>query len=294
LAWLGSGLLLGTGVLVFGLVAGGNLQPWWDQSVLSRVHYVAQIDWAAFLRNLARQPFGFGLIYLWAWILIWQGRIGAGANRNAYLLVVAWLAAAFLGVCIGRRFYANYYIQVFPPVSLLAAVGLDYLTQEARRTRSKASLILSLVALLLPFLWFQARTVAHYYYLVAPEAHRQSRLWDMCVIDRRLKEITGEVKALTQLEDPIFVFGPNPEFYFLSGRPMATIFSTFDITDPAEPPYGDDERQTLKRLDSAPPILIIDSYRNLKMVDQPGWRELIARHYRLYKELSGVRLFLRN
>ena len=294
LASLGSGYLMGGGILAASLVAGGNLYPWWDQSVLSRVHYVAQIDWAAFLHNLARQPFGSGLTYLWAWILIWQGRKGAEANRDAYSLSVAWLAAAFLGVCMGRRFYANYYIQVFPPMALLAAVGLDYLTRAMRRPRFQASLVLSLVALLVPFSWFQARTFAHYYYLADPGAHSQVRLWDMCVIDRRLKDVSAEIRALTQPGEPIFVFGPNPEFYFLSGRPMATAFSTFDITDPAEPPYGDDERQTIQKLDSTPPVLIIDSCQYLKIADQPGWRELIARHYRLCNDLSGVRLFLRN
>jgi hypothetical protein len=294
LAWFGSGCLLGTGVLVFGLMAGGTLHPWWEQSVLSRVHYVTQIEWAAFLRNLARQPFAFGLIYLWAWILIWQGRKGADANRIAYRLVLAWLAAAFLGVFMGRRFYANYYIQVFPPVSLLAAVGLDHMTRAARRIRFKVPLILSLAALLPPFLWFQARTFAHCYYFFDAGVHQQVKLWDMCVIDRKLKDITSEVQALTQPGERIFVFGPNPEFYFLSGRRMATSFSTFDISDPAEPPYGDDERRTVETLDRTPPTLIIDSFRNLKMVDQPGWGGLVARHYRLYREHSGVRLFLRN
>jgi hypothetical protein len=293
LAWLACGYLSGISFLVLSLMPGGAMESWWRQSVIERLYYVGRIGWPAFLRDLAMQPLAFGAIYLWAWILIWHGRRGDYVNRTAFRFCLFWLAAACLGVMIGRRFYANYYIQVFPPVSLLAAVGLDQLLPAGPQVRPRAPLTISLVAFLLPFLWFQARTFAHYYYFIDAGAHRRATLWDMCVIDRQLREIAGEIRDLTRPEDRIFVCGPNPELYFLSGRRMATAFSTFDITDPAEPPYGDDEQRTIETLRNAPPLLIIDSLREVKMADEPGWRDLVAAHYRLYREEYGVRLFLR-
>ncbi len=293
MAWLGIGCMAGLALLLTFLLAAGVLDLWWRQAVISRIGYVGQVGWTTFLRHLGLQPFAFGLVYAWAGILIWRGRGGAAANRIAFRLILLWLAAAFLGILMGRRFYANYYIQLFPALSLLAAVGLHSLLATWGQRRSRTAVWISLAALLAPSLWFQARTFAHYYFFVDAAAHARVTLWQMCVIDRNLEKITAEIQSITRPKDRIFVFGPDPELYFLSGRLMAAAYPVFDVTDPAEPPYGDEESGTLKALEISPPPLVIDSFRNPRVADREGWRELLARHYRLYREESGMRLYLR-
>jgi hypothetical protein len=293
LAWLGCGFLAGIAALIANLVAAGTLDLWWSQSIVSRASYVEQVGWPLFLRQLARLPLVFGLIYLWAWILIWIGRQAPQGDRIARRLSLVWLAAAFLGVLMGRRFYANYFIQVFPAMSILAALGLDLALQKEWRTRLKIVTRVCLVAFLLPFLWFQARTFAHLYFFMDREAHRQVRLWDMCVIDRNLQEVSAAIRVLTRPEDPIFVWGPNPEFYFLSERRMATVYPFFDITDAAQPPYGAEEQETLDTLIQSPPALILDTFRDVKMEQKAGWNDLLVRHYRPFREMGGVRIYLR-
>lgn len=293
LAWMGFGCAAGITVMIAALASAATLHSWWNQSVVSRVHYVNQIGGATFLIHFARQPLIFGFIYLWAWILIWGGRRSADINPTAYRAAWVWLGAAFLGVIMGRRFYANYYIQVFPALSLLTAAGLDYLLRNGALKRSRIALSAAAMTLLLPFLWFQARTFAHWYFLFDDAAHRRVQMWEMCVIDRNQAEISEQIRSVTRPEDRIFVWGPDPEFYFLSGRRMATAYPFFDVMDPAQPPYGNGEKETLAALIKAPPPLIVDSFREAQMADREGWRSLLAHHYRLWREDHGVRLYLR-
>ncbi len=292
-AWMALGSLSGFALLVADLASSATLSLWWSQSVLSRIHYVNQIGGAEFLSHSIRQPLIIGLIYLWAWILIWSGRRSAEANPAAYRIAWIWLSAAFLGVIVGRRFYANYYIQVFPALSLLTAAALDHLLQNRVTRHSRFVLAAGAATLLLPFLWFQARTFAHWFFLLDPEAHRRATLWEMCVIDRNQAEISTAIRSVTGPADHIFVWGPDAGFYFLSGRPMATIYPFFDVTDPSQPPYGTEESETLKKLMNEPPPMIVDSFRNAPMADRKGWGKLLALHYSLWREEFGVRLYLR-
>src|SRR5206468_11795754 len=112
---VGAGYAAGAAMLLAYLAAQGALNAWWDQSIVDRIHYVQNFGLLAFLKQLLRQPFSFGLIYLWAWVLMVFGRKGGLQNRSAFSFLAAWLGVAFAGVMIGRRFYANYDIQMFPP-----------------------------------------------------------------------------------------------------------------------------------------------------------------------------------
>jgi hypothetical protein len=279
------------GLLLWDLASSGTLGSWWFQSVSSRVYYVNQFGWQAALQQLARQPVTFGLIYLWAWLLLWAGRHAAGAKSNRRFLLL-WLFAAFAGVFMGRRFYGNYYIQVFPALSLLSGLGLSCLLEKSmprRRVWGTATA----VAFAAVFLWFQSRTFSHWYFWVSPAAHSRATLWQMCVIDRNQAEVARIVRSATKPEDRLFVWGPTPEYYFLSGRKMATAFPFFDVMDKSQPPYGLEEQQTLDQLKRNPPAAIIDSFKNVKMAGREGWDGLLEEHYRLYHEGQGVRLYIR-
>src|SRR4029450_9583983 len=46
-----------------------------------------------------------------------------GGGRRSPLLARIWLGAAVLGAIAGGNFHPHYYIQLVPPLSLLAAVG---------------------------------------------------------------------------------------------------------------------------------------------------------------------------
>jgi hypothetical protein len=293
LLWLASGSAAGLVLFLGSLHLTASLDAWWTQSVLTRFYYVNQIGFVDSLRIWARQPFGFGLIYLWLWVLIWSGRKGITEAGTAGGFLWLWLAAALVGVAIGRRFYANYYIQAFPVLSLMAAAAFDRMLRDGIRSRHKAAVCAGIALLAVVFLWFQARTLAHWYFLFDGSAHQNTAVWDMCVIDRNLREVSKQIRRVTEPNDRIFVWGPSPEFYFLSGRRMATSYPFFNVMDDSQPPYGDEERNTLRILTEKPPALIVDHFKNVKMANRAGWSDLLARHYRLFLDGEEIRLYLR-
>jgi hypothetical protein len=290
--WLVSGFISGIALLLLTLQQSGSLDAWWHQSILSRMDYVNHIAIFDFLRIGSRQLLGFGLIFLWLWIMIWSGRKGITSSGFAGRFLWIWLVAAFAGVAMGRRFYANYYIQVFPVLSLMAALAVDQILRGGIRARYRWAPTASMILLSMTFLWFHARTLAHWYFLVDHEAHQNTEMWQMCVIDRNMKAVAEKIQSVTKPDDTIFVWGPSPEFYFLSGRRMATRYPFFDVHDPAQPPYGDEEQTTLEALKRNPPSLIVDNFREVRLKDRPGWDSLLMRHYGLLMDDWEVRLYL--
>jgi hypothetical protein len=109
-----------------------------------------------------------------------------------------------------------------------------------------------------------------------------------------MKRIAAKIRSATKPGDRIFVFGPSPEFYFLSGRRMATRYPFFDVYDSSQPPYGDEESRTLRALSENPPALIVDHFANVRLKDRHGWNVLLANQYHQILDDWEVRLYLRN
>jgi len=290
--WLVSGIVSGIVLLLLTLQQSASLDAWWHQSFLSRIEYVNQISIFDLFRIGARQLTGFGLIFLWLWILIWSGRKGITSSGFAGRFLWIWLAATLAGVAMGRRFYANYYIQMFPVLSLMAALAVDQMLRGGIRDRHKWAATASMILLSMTFLWFHARTLAHWYFFIDPEAHQKTEMWQMCVIDRNMKAVADKIRSVTKHDDTIFVWGPSPEFYFLSNRRMATRYPFFDVYDLAQPPYGDEEQHTLELLKKSPPSLIVDNFREVRLTDRSGWDALLIQHYTLLMDDWEVRLYL--
>ncbi len=292
LALLGAGYLCGLSLLVLYLADAGSLDLWWYQSLISRVEYVSQITLPDFLSKLIRQPFSFGLITSWIWLLSWGGRQGKEKNRTAYWVILSWLVSAFVGVSMGRRFYANYFIQMFPAMSLLAAVGVTHLWQMPRKRLNKIFLYTSGVLFLLPFLWFQARVMVHWYFFVDPQAHSQIQLWGMCVENREVVEASNYIRSRTQSGDSIFVWGPKPELYFLSGRDMATRYPVYDVANNSEPPFdASADLETVEVLRKVRPRYIIDVMRNIQLEDFAPWRNLVEEAYDFQTQMHEMRFY---
>ncbi len=292
--WLVFGWASGIAALLLALQATGSLGGWWIQGVMSRIIYVNKIGLTDWILAGSRQLVGFGLIYLWLWILIWSGRRGIASLGLKGRFLLIWFVAALLGVALGRRFYANYYIQLFPVLSLLAAVAFDRMLQDGIRIRHKIAARTAAGLLLAVFCWFQARTLAHWYFFIDSAAHHRVNLWGMCVTDRNMKRIAEKIRLATKPDDRIFVYGPSPEFYFLSGRRMATGYPFFDVHDSSQPPYGDEEMRMLLTLAENPPSMIVDHFKSVKLADREGWSALLANHYHLLLDEWEVRLYLRN
>ncbi|HEX2273680.1 MAG TPA: glycosyltransferase family 39 protein [Acidimicrobiales bacterium] len=110
-----------------------------------------------------------------------------------------WIAGAVLSVAAGLRFYGHYYLQLLPPLALAAA---PIVAEARRRWRSLATLaVVPAVALVVAaFLPFGTRNVVHY------------------------REVAALIRATTDTDDTIFVWGTYPELYWAGGRLPGTRF----------------------------------------------------------------------
>lgn len=287
-----AGFAAGIGGFLAYLWKAGILWAWWDQAILYGFRYVGRIGTESFVMKSVRANLGFGLIFAWLFVLIWLGFRKRHEISRAYLFAIFWALSAFLGVAVGRRYYANYFIQVVPPLSLLGAVGLVHLWRSRHQAEMRLVRNICAAAFLISFLWFHSRTLANWTALAFPQIE-QARLWDMGQENRRNREIARRLAVGTSHDDRIFVWGSNPQLYFLTSRVMATPWMDFDVADDY-PPQAEEswlQARTAADLSRDLPRYIVDVQRSARLEKFPHFRSLVERHYRLESEVAGVRLF---
>lgn len=292
LVLLAAGFALGFGTFLTYLFRAGILSAWWEQAILYEIRYVGRIGAERFLVKSLGVGAGFALIFAWLLILIWLSRRMKWKHSLAYTFVAYWLLSAFAGVAIGRRYYANYFIQVMPPLSLLGAMGLVYLWNNRHQVSARLVRRACCAAFLVSFLWFHSRTLANWCYLVFPQV-RHTQHWDMWHENQKNLDIAGRLRRGSSTHDRIFVWGSNPQLFFLAERSMATIWTDFDVADDYPPRAEERSIQALtaETLSRNRPRYIVDAQRVARLENFPDFRDLVEKYYDLEAEVAGVRLF---
>ena len=139
---------------------------------------------------------------------IWAGKM---AERRALL---GLLAASVIGAAAGARFYPHYYVQLIPPLALLAA---SYYARLWSRT-------------IQPPHWF-LRPGVTYAWLALTIIVFSIKHWTG-LAPRRQPSETGEyLFAHSDPADRIFVWGQSPEIYLdAHRRPACRYITTFPLT----------------------------------------------------------------
>jgi 4-amino-4-deoxy-L-arabinose transferase-like glycosyltransferase len=174
--------------------------------------------------------------------LAWRER---RADREIWL----WLASGAIAVTIGFRFFPHYYLQMVPPLVLLAARGIDGVAGRRRVALLALAGLLAAVAVI----WF----------VVPAFTGNDDR-------DTRIAlAVADYVGHHTRPDQRILVWGQAPEVYWASNRRPATRFATTGFVTGtsggrpinhvgsryAVPGAADDFFQDLRR---TPPVLIAD------------------------------------
>ena len=175
----------------------------------------------------------------------WRAR---RADRDLWL----WLASGVIAVAIGFRFFPHYYLQLLPPLALLATRGVDVIARLAAPTR-------------VPSRW--------------SGSSRSSRRRSSCVpaftqgenaLDTRVALAVAQyVRQHTRDGQRVLVWGQAPEVYWASDRRPATRFATTGFvtgTSGGRPPSHVGSRYAVPGaaddffadLRGSPPVLIAD------------------------------------
>ena len=162
----------------------------------------------------------FLLATAWLWILagwavIWFAR--RHRWRTEVVFHAAWIVFTIPMIMRGGRFFAHYYLQFLPPLTILAALGivsrwLFYLRSRSVSPRNRKFLQAAFILLVfvIPysfFLWL------HFYEV--------GKLKENMV---PVQNIARAVKQYTTENDRVFVWGNDSDIYFFSRRKPASRF----------------------------------------------------------------------
>jgi 4-amino-4-deoxy-L-arabinose transferase-like glycosyltransferase len=152
-------------------------------------------DWLGFHSALA-----IGAVAFW-----WENR-----KRERYWLA-AWLLLSFAGVTLGARFFPRYYLQILPPMVLMASAAL-----ARRRTVAWVAAI----ALLVPVVRFGPRYATLARDLIAGRPHE----WSDLALDQDSRAAAEIVNQHKRSGDTLFVWGYRPGIFVYTRMPVASRF----------------------------------------------------------------------
>jgi 4-amino-4-deoxy-L-arabinose transferase-like glycosyltransferase len=270
----------------------GILVAWWDQTILYGFRYVARIGLGTFLSKSIRVAGAFACIFAWLFILILLSRRQKNGNARAYVFLVCWLCASFIGIVAGRRYYANYFIQAIPPLSMLGGIGLNYLWNNRRHPGLRLIRNICGAVFLLSFVWFHSRTIASWCSLAFP-ALRDIKIWDMWSETARNREIAGYIRSRSPQDARIFVWGAKSQLFFLAQRRPPDRWLDYEVADDYPPGSALPETrlQAAQVLHKVKPIFIVDVERVARIDKFPEFRGLLEHLYLFDSEIAGARLY---
>ncbi|OGX19464.1 MAG: hypothetical protein A3K83_01685, partial [Omnitrophica WOR_2 bacterium RBG_13_44_8b] len=152
-----------------------------------------------------------------------------------------WSIFLVLAVLPGFRFIQHYYIQVFPPVALLAGFGAAEVAAKIRRFRLRPLRVLSRVIVISLIAYFPLEANYDFIFRYSP-FHISKKTY--CTTYNPFVEsleIAEYIRRNTSESDPILVVGNEPQIYFYAKRKSATghigffyIFQDFPLDSPLQ------------------------------------------------------------
>jgi hypothetical protein len=127
-----------------------------------------------------------------------------------------WVALSFASVCLGNRFAPRYFLQLLPPLAILAAHGIRLAWKQNRKVAGLAFGLL----LLLPLARFGWR----YAVLAADDLAGREPRWSDVVMDQDSRQVALVITQRAQANDTVFVWGYRPDIYVYTRRTSDNLF----------------------------------------------------------------------
>jgi 4-amino-4-deoxy-L-arabinose transferase-like glycosyltransferase len=223
---------------------------------------------------------------LWKLPSAWHDRRDPALDGERDTDLWIWLLAAALSVGIGLRFFGHYYMQLVPPLALLATGAL---VRSGRR-----AVTTTIVAASLSAVAFSA--AGYFMHPFGPPPTYES--------------VSRYVAANTHPDDKILVWGSEPEIYWASNRLPATRFLTTPTfltgNHPGRPADEIDTNADTARnweyfyedFTADPPRYLLDTspskLRGAHPISgYPKLTKILTKQYRYVRTIEGVAIYLR-
>ena len=229
------GFIVGTLPWLYYVNADGRLHAYVQDFWGWGFRYVGVYTPAEWLARGARRTLnyaGFHAALITGVILLFRYAPKASEERSRFHshVLLAWLAASYLGVASGGRFYPRYFYLVLPLLCLLAARGFR-LALDSWKERpdvwKRAAIAVVVVSVAVSLIRFHARTAALAWEAITGRHTTYISNWDDTALDRDSRAIAATIPNGSSL----FVWGYRPEIYFYCGcKPASPFLSSQPLT----------------------------------------------------------------
>jgi hypothetical protein len=128
------------------------------------------------------------------------------AHKDRFRFAV-WIALSFAAVCLGNHFAPRYFLQLLPPLAIVAARGIAH---------TRRAVPVFAVLLLVPLVRFGPR--------YATLALGRDPNWSDVAMDRDSRHAAAIVQKLANPGDTLFVWGYRPDLYVYTRRMSGSVF----------------------------------------------------------------------
>jgi tetratricopeptide (TPR) repeat protein len=211
--------------------------------------------------------------------------------RRNTLLVLLWLAASFAGSAGGGYFRPHYYVQLIPPLAVLAGMSVGLLPLGPPRGFLRRAIALGLVVVpigigVLSNLW---------YYLPGDAGMKSLRLYGGPLFAQS-PAVGAFIADHSDVHDTIFVLGSEQQILYYAARQSATRYIfVYPLTGPF-PDARQRQLETLGEVQRNDPRFIVTVFLPSSfaaVAETPsdifdGTRDLISRSYRVAAVLADT------
>ncbi len=231
---------------------------------------------------------------------IFKERTGDTFVRPVPTWIWGWFIFSIPSVLAGGRYYGHYFIQLLPPLCLIAGVSFDRWWSRGRAARVALSttLVILTVGWMIPRIWFQE---------FAERFHIQNL---------RVEQLVGDyIKTHSPQDGTLFVWGVDPAIYFFADRAPATRFLWSDglvgrLPGVIETQMGTQDtakyinpklwEQFLADFNAHPPLYIVDcasgnlrDYSKFPIQNYPAFNAIVQSHYHPESTIEDVVIYRR-
>ncbi|MET0421519.1 MAG: glycosyltransferase family 39 protein [Acidimicrobiia bacterium] len=247
---------------------------------------------AAVFTSFALMTFGWvacNVALLWKLPHAWHDRRVRADDGHTDTDLWLWLVSAVISVAIGFRFFGHYYMQLVPPITLLAAGALS---RSSWRTAK-----LTLVGAACCAAIFSAGG-----YFIAPVFGGEPKY----------EHVSSYLAANARSHDTILVWGSAPEIYWASGLRPATRFITTNTFLAGNHPGRTQTTAPASDIDpqmweyfyedfrAHPPQYILDTSpakvrgaEHSPISDFPTFNAIVDREYHFVRSIDGISIYER-
>ena len=238
----------------------GVFEKFWFWTFEYARHYVSLLPFSDGFSNLKKSLAMIVSPSVLIWLFAFAGLLSVIWNREIRkhgVFIVAFSICSFLAVCPGLYFRPHYFVLFLPALSILAGTGIIAIRELfAHRIKSavKTDLISILVILVV---WLQC-FYSHRYYFTESDPELISRYNFGFVPFPESLKIANFIKANSNKDDKIAVFGSEPQIYFYAHRRSATSFIyTYPLME-IQPFALEMQKEMIKQIeDNKPKFMIV-------------------------------------